>query len=878
MRMRGAGRRANPARQIHHYRKMPTMRASRLPTHILVLGAATLLAAGSARGQAIPRDEYLRYMPLEVPRAIRATPATERLHLYGDPADPTYRDMDPVDGMDDRRFALFRELSVRFAPFMVQNTWGAPMDLKKFREDGVAGRLNVDTWNLMTRPQSLTKTEEIPFFPVAAVPCTGPVEAPAALSAAEIQRLRDADCRVQQLMAEYDPYLPTTARVRTESIEVFEDWFQLLWFDVPGRGPKEWNQIFENPVTSSLREEWRSHVLIYSHPFLREVVGAAGPEGYEFILQYWFYYPTNDGGNNHSGDWEHINVVVSPRDRVTRNLTEEEVLALIDGEWAGATGDEELVIKRVDYYFHSKVMQLDFGAPNVYLPRAEWEAQVEASEQPRRGMDHIWAYVRHMAYQDPGETRVNTHPVAYIGADNKGTDQIFQPPGGTNRDSHGTFPGPAMYKDVGPGGATEDVTHYFRHQEWYAEGEAGRQAMATWSRGGVVFFGRSDRVEVIPDWERIYGLSKIDYRVRAEWSWMFLPIRWGYPAVQSPFAGIVAHAETGNLSVVGPAFNNGWNRSGPTAQYALYDPNVFPRFYQLGWQDGFINDWGFFNLTFPSLIMLPPLDVVWKLVALPFRAATQSNYPSLFPTERLPFRALGAQAGISWNSFTEGYQDLFIQDPQFDEILVDLVIYLRDAGIGEGGAVIVSDSTFTETAVAPYYEIDFFVGSKFASQNRFKFSKSEMGFQLGFRDVEEPFRVTSDMRWNEWTGFLRFSLLSGGFQPYFKPGYGISWFRLENISTNLGEIDDPDLSYNVEFTWSLGLGFEFIFNRSTASPPKGLDFSLIAEYVRGWNNLGLDLSDLPLESLVLLGVTADELPRNRTVGRNQFFVGLNIGI
>lgn len=840
--------------------------------------ACTVVPSDAARGQAIPRDEYLRFVPLEVPRVIRATPTSERLHLYGNPADPAYTDENPVDGMDDGRFAVLKELSIRFAPFLVQNTWGVPMDLKMFRDDGVAGRLHVDTWNLMTRPKSLTSTEEVPFFPIAPVPCTGPVEIPVDLSAAEIARLREADCRVQQLIEDYDPFLPATARLRTESIEIFDDWFQVLWYDVPGRSPAEWKEAFENPVTEALREEWQSHVKIYSHPFLREVVSASGPEGYEFILQYWFYYPTNDGGNNHSGDWEHINVIVSPRDRVTRNLTEEEVLALIDGEWSGATGDQELVIKRVDYYFHSKVMQLDFSLPNVYLSREAWQAQVDVTPHTRQGVDKIWRYIRRMAYQDRAEKQVNTHPVAYIGADNKGTDQIFQPPGGTNRDSHGTFPGPAMYKDVGPGGATEDIAHYFRHWEWFEADEAGRQAMETWTREGVVFFGRADRVEVIPDWERIHELSRVDVAVRAEWAWMFLPIRWGYPAVESPFAGIVAHAETGNLSVVGPAFNNGWNRSGPTAQYALYDPNRFPRFYQLGWQDGFINDWGFFNLTFPSFIMLPPLDLVWKLVALPIRAAAQSNYPSLFPTDKLPFRAIGAQAGVSWNNFSQGYEDLFIQDPQFTEILVNIDEFLREEGIPVGEGVVTSSEVDIQTAFAPYYEVGFFVGGKFASQNRFRYSRSDMDWTVEFADVEDPFLITSDMVFNEWTGFLRFSLLPGSFQPYIKPGYGISWFKLDNIATNGELLSDPDLDYNVKFTWSLGFGFEFILIKSRAPVPKGLDLSIIAEYVRAWNGLGLDIANLPIESLVIIGITAEELPRDRTVGRNQFFLGLNIGI
>ena len=73
-------------------------------------------ASSTAIAQPIPREEYIRFVPLEVPRVIRQTPASERLHLYGDKEDPSYVDVDLVDGMDDRRFAVFKELSVRFAP------------------------------------------------------------------------------------------------------------------------------------------------------------------------------------------------------------------------------------------------------------------------------------------------------------------------------------------------------------------------------------------------------------------------------------------------------------------------------------------------------------------------------------------------------------------------------------------------------------------------------------------------------------------------------------------------------------------------------------------------------------------------------------------
>ena len=40
---------------------------------------------------------------------------------------------------------------------------------------------------------------------------------------------------------------------------------------------------------------------------------------------------------------------------------------------------------------------------------------------------------------------------------NKGLDQLLTAPGGKNRDSHGTYPFPGLYKDIGPGGATEQI-------------------------------------------------------------------------------------------------------------------------------------------------------------------------------------------------------------------------------------------------------------------------------------------------------------------------------------------------------------------------------------------------------------------------------------
>jgi hypothetical protein len=40
----------------------------------------------------------------------------------------------------------------------------------------------------------------------------------------------------------------------------------------------------------------------------------------EYIIQYWFFYPFNDFVNNHEGDWEHINVVITSQDPATAQI------------------------------------------------------------------------------------------------------------------------------------------------------------------------------------------------------------------------------------------------------------------------------------------------------------------------------------------------------------------------------------------------------------------------------------------------------------------------------------------------------------------------------------------------------------------------------
>ena len=106
--------------------------------------ALTLASAARGLAQEIPRDTYLGYVPLIYPRLVRASPATERFHLFGDTSAAGYRDESPRDGIDDGRAAWLEALAVRFAPYMVRNTEERPLDFHRVYVRQDRWRLLVD--------------------------------------------------------------------------------------------------------------------------------------------------------------------------------------------------------------------------------------------------------------------------------------------------------------------------------------------------------------------------------------------------------------------------------------------------------------------------------------------------------------------------------------------------------------------------------------------------------------------------------------------------------------------------------------------------------------------------------------------------------------
>jgi hypothetical protein len=620
------------------------------------------------------------------------------------------------------------------------------------------------------------------------------------------------------------------------------------------------------------------------HPFIRELpaedAGGDGP-GYELILQYWFFYPTNDSGMNHEGDWEHINVVVSPRSRVERALSGKEVEEILDGTLP-ATDDaaDPLVIRRVDYYFHELVWQADFSRPNVYLPKDAWRQQVKTLPQPRFREAELWDNIRHMAYVDDDETIVNTHPFGYIGSDNKGWNQALVAPGGKNRDSHGTFPFPGRYANVGPGGTTDQISVYVNSRDYLKKLREGHAtAGPEFKRGKVVGLADPDRLRIIPDWERIATLVQGDVRARREWGWMLLPIHWGYPATKSPFSGVLEHYNTGNVAPVGPSFNSGWNASGATSSFSAYEPHTIPSLLPVGPQDGFRNDLGFLNLTLPLLFNLPPLDFATRIVAYPFKLAFGRRDPVYYPKEGLPFRFVGLSSGVSIQEFDEDFQALALDADQLGEFVGTFVGFLVTSGFDSTTAV-TGGGDYMDDAVGPFLDISFYIGSRFASENLVRNARTTFGFDAQFNNIPD-YNYSAELNYWEYAGSIRYSLSTSRFQPFVKGGYGWSWYRLENIQANGVPFPTSESAWikpNSIWpnTWHLGAGVEYIPWKRIGTFVDGIDVAFRAEYNWYTQTLGVDLSGVALSDLDLLFDTLADVPGGERATRNVFTFGATV--
>jgi len=746
---------------------------------VAALVTATFVAAPATPAAAqIPRDQYLRYLPLEYPTLVRQTEASRRFALYGVPGDPGYRDAAPRDGMDDARAAWLQSLGVRFAPLMVRNTAFAPTDFRAFTQ-GSSFAINVDTWDLARDESSFLDHMEIELGGLTG---SGQCTTPAAQES--------DDCRLLDLLERFGPERgPLEPEV---SAGAEQERFTVMYFDFPGYDEKTWKEAYLAPGGKAMTDAMLDVRRVFMHPFIAEAPSLDGASpGYELVLQYWFFYPINDGPNNHEGDWEHINVIVSPMSNVAAPLDAARMEALLAAMPSG-DGDDPLVIRRIEYYFHHFVTEMDFATPNAYQPRADWQRETDDLATGAFGERWWWEQTRERAWQDDAETRPNVRPVVWIGGDAVGIQSVLQMPGLKDRDGHPSYPFRGYYTQIGPG-VGERVTHGFDARQYFATPPTTPEY--------VEDYGSSDRVALLPDWELLSEVVLTDPEVRRDWAWFLLPVRYGYPASPSPAAGVIAHADTGNTSSFGPAFNGGWNRVGDASGYAAYEA------VKLGWatplslQDSFFPRAGFLNAPILYFMLKPPLDLIWRTVALPVRAVVSTRQPTFRPASAPARRQVSIEAGMFVGPVSEDFVASFFNRDQILSWAVAVVGALPE------DAQNISLTPVFPTVTAPVYSIVFHLSPRFSTESTLASYNADIGFDVSADGLAQPIPVRGTLDQFDYQGNLRFNITTGPTQLYVKYGSGITRYQLKNLRVNGDLIGVPNSPvFKPSGSW-IALGF-----------------------------------------------------------------------
>lgn len=720
----------------------------------LLLIAITL--AATAEAQKPTRDDYYRHLP-PPPSIVAQTDASARLQLYGDRTAASYIDRDPVDGINDARARRLLSIVERFSPIIRRNNFAIPRHFLDLLPS--PRHLHVDVWRGGKRISS--DSIRIDGAPTT-IGESGGSDADAAIDDDKLRALLEA----LHPRRSHTRIVPATGRTDT-----------IVFVDIPGDDEPSWRRAHERATAPA-------HT--FAHVFLDDAPATDGQPRVHFEIQYWFYYPFNDSANNHEGDWEHITVCVTTRARTTESAgepgarglpTEDEVARILDPANRGLL--DSLVIREVDYYFHHNVMTLDYlGA---LKPRA--------ASRTRARHKNIWQdddYVREVIEKrvTSANGRLGTHPIGYVGGNNLGPDELIRVVPrfhrSYNRNSDATYPFPGVWLTVGPLGMTEKV-----RGQAVPRIRADATAETPWRElladDSFITFDAS-QITLVPDWERLDSLVLVDAEARRRWSWMVLPIRWGFPAVASPGAGSLAHTNMGNLGPFGPTFNNAWNRRGETEEYHAFEPTVLhtPTSPTTPWAN-LMSGWGILNVPLAIFGLTPGGNVAVTQLAPWLTGALHlvNKPPSKTITPgRLPSRFTDASVGTFRQSRAHRFVPLL---PHNEHPAVSSRLRGGTLG-GEWGSAI----------DGPRIAFNLFFADRLSVENTLSWSVSEVSYRIDPGDGSDDATVHGELALREFTGGVRYVAVRVRERLHLAARLGAGWSQYTVRDVRIDEEGIPD--------------------------------------------------------------------------------------
>ncbi|MEX2152058.1 MAG: hypothetical protein WD825_01895 [Gemmatimonadaceae bacterium] len=713
-------------------------RLARLPAFFwsALVGAMTSPLAA----QDITRDNYFDYLP-PPGRLVSQTRATARLHLFGDRNSPSFSDLAPADGIDDTRAARLLQIAERFSPIIRPNNFSVPRDPRAVL--GPQQRLMSDLWVNGRRVNSDTILLE-----------QRAAETGLTQQSDNSAQREKSDLLLARLLSSHGPrsFAPLVEPAEADSDRV-------LFFDFPGSEPKTWRASYQ-------RLDPRSGSRVFAHPFLSESPTAAGDARYQLVVQFWFFYPFNDGANAHEGDWEGVNVVATTRERAAKARTADQAMLSAADIQSVLSPDypvDSLVVAAAFYFIHQHVLTLDYLA--LGSPEPAPTGTVADAHYAWEDVDYARRAIRGRLSTAGG--KLATHPLVYVGGDNKGAAELlaFWPRFGKSlrRNSGASFPFPGIWQTVAGFAVTEGVQGEVVPRLHADTSLAWHELIAD----DAYLTYRASEIVVLPDWEELLGQLETNADFRREWGWFVLPIRWGFPVSKSPAAGFVKHTNVGNIAPMGLAYHAAWNRIGATTEHFEYRVRVLrtPVSPNTPWAV-VKNGWGFLNVPLAVWGLMPGFNVgliqlmPWvsggmHLVGAPPRRT--------FTPDRLPRR------------FTTEGQGIFREFGGRDFAGV----------LSRADTVLAASRGVRENQIGPRFWFNLHFGDHFSLENTYSWSTSDIAYDASNASGTWP--VTGSLEMRQLTGGIRYDVLEIGSEDahiYARGGYGWLWYRASDERIN----------------------------------------------------------------------------------------------
>ena len=340
----------------------------------------------------------------------------------------------------------------------------------------------------------------------------------------------------------------------------------------------------------------------YVHPFIWENQNTEvdSLHKYEFVLQYWFFYPYNDSANDHEGDWEHVNILITSRPFHDNGmLKEQEIKNIIYGT---NIHDDSLRIKRIDSFFHHYLVELNL------LKKENNKLIIKQTGNPHLPGIEILNYT---SKKTEGDTlKKEAHPVFFLGGDDISITNYFSYPSrGRDQESHGTYPWTGIWA--------------------FGPNKVARERIQRKSNINRIEFSE-ENIMLIPNWEYLDYSKAI---VRKEWSWLKLPAFWGEPVnpfilgLDEKFKG----ADLGQYATFGPTFSGGWNQIGESPRFEVYNPRKLS--YSEKQRD--LRRFNYTPLGFTNIFLLPlhlpPINFI--IPEIPGISQLLKNQPIYYPKD-----------------------------------------------------------------------------------------------------------------------------------------------------------------------------------------------------------------------------------------------------